>query len=108
MPIVDMILTAVLSHEPTRPDVPAVRFNVASLRPVVPSGRMFSSLEVNVWPSAETVHFDFDVTLPSRLVVDSQLLGPIALIAQVSPNLVTCPFPSKVRVSTSSPKINRY
>src|SRR4029077_2868925 len=108
MPVGDMILTAVLSHDPTRPDVPPVRLNVASLRPVVPSGRMFSSVELNVWPSSETTHFDFDVTLPSRLVVDSQLLGPVALIDQVSPNLVTCPFPSRVRVSTSSPKINRY
>src|ERR1700688_3940624 len=108
MPVGDMILTAVLSQEPARPEVPPVRLSVASLLPVDPSGRMFSSCEVNVWPSSEITHFDFDVTFPSRLVVDSQLLGPVVLIDQVSPNLVTCPFPSRVMFSTSSPKIKLY
>ena len=84
-----MILTDTLSQVPARPEVPAVRFNVASLRPVDPSGRMFSSIVVNVCPSAETVHFDVDVTLPSRMVVDSQLFGPVALMDQVSPYFVT-------------------
>jgi hypothetical protein len=50
---------------------------------------MLSSVEVNVWPSADTVHSDLFVTLPSRLVVDSQLLGPVVLMDQVSPYLVT-------------------
>ena len=85
----DRTLTDVLSQDPTRPEVPLVRFNDASLRPVDPSGRMFSSIEVNVCPSSEMLHFDLDVTLPSRLVVDSQLLGPVVLMDQVSPNLVT-------------------
>src|SRR6266446_191420 len=56
------IFTDVVCQMPTRPEVPPVRLNVASLRPVVPSGRMFSSIEVNVWPSADTVHFDLFVT----------------------------------------------
>ena len=80
---------APLSQVPARPDVPAVRFNVASLRPVVPSGRMFSSIVVNVFPSSEIVHVDLDVTLPSRLVTDSQLFGPVVLMDQVSPYFVT-------------------
>src|SRR5713226_2837540 len=81
--------TDVLSQVPTRREVPPVRLRVASLRPVDPSGRMFPSVEVNVWPSADTVHFDLLVTLPSRSLVDSQLLGPVVLMDQVSPYLVT-------------------
>src|SRR6266446_6055590 len=81
--------TDVVCQSPTRPDVPPVRLNVASLRPVDPSGRMLSSVEVNVWPSADTVHFDLLVTLPSRSLVDFQLLGPVVLMDQVSPYLVT-------------------
>ena len=69
--------------------MPSVRFNVLSLRPVDPSGRIFSSTVVNVFPSSEMVHFDLAVTLPSRLVIDSQLFAPFALMDQVSPYLVT-------------------
>ena len=50
---------------------------------------MFSSIVVNVCPSSEMVHFDLDVTLPSRMVVDSQLFGPFVLMDQVSPYFVT-------------------
>ena len=85
----DRFLTDTLSQVPARPEVPSVRFNVLSLRPVDPSGRIFSSTVVNVFPSSEMVHFDLAVTLPSRLVIDSQLFGPVALMDQVSPYFVT-------------------
>ena len=89
----DIILTDTLSQVPARPEVPAVRLTSLSLRPVDPSGRMFSSIVVNVFPSSEMVHFDVAVTLPSRLVVDSQLFGPVALMDKVSPYFVTMTFP---------------
>ena len=54
---------------------------------------MFSSIVVNVFPSSETVHFDLAVTLPSRVLVDSQLLGPVALMDQVSPYSSNVTFP---------------
>src|SRR5205814_8705475 len=76
--------TDVLSQVPTSPEVPPVRLKVASLRAVEPSGRVVSSIEVNVWPSAEMVHFDLFVTFASSSLVDSQLLGPVVLIDQVS------------------------
>ena len=51
-------LTDVLCQEPAKPEAPPVRLKMASLRAVVPSGRIVSSLEVNVWPSAEMFHFE--------------------------------------------------
>src|SRR6266404_5091927 len=81
--------TDVVVQVPARPVVPPVRLKVASVRPVVPSGRVASSVEVNVWLSADTVHFDLVVTFPSSSLVDSQLLGPVVLMDQVSPYFVT-------------------
>ena len=72
-----------LSQVPARPELPSVRFKVVSVRPVDPSGRMFSSMVVKVCPSSEMVHLDVPVILPFSLLVDSQLFGPVGLIDQV-------------------------